>query len=208
MAKQDDIPKTDPSEIEALIQRLKQSNLEPRDAQLVERLLRIVLSMASLLQNKNASINQQSCQTVSRYGARMLLKNPGLSLIVVITSALGIGANTAIFSVTNAVLLRPLPYENPDRLVFASADLRRRDVKDWPLSNADFFDLRGGAKTTFESMAAVYTGRTTIPKEDGAPEQIRFAFVTPNIFRLLGAKITFGRDFVEEDGQPQPPQQQ
>ena len=143
-----------------------------------------------------------------RYGARMLLKNPGLSLIAVITLALGIGANTAIFSVANAVLLRPLPYENPDRLVFASADLRRRDVKDWPLSNADFFDLRDGAKTTFESMAAVYTGRTTIPKEDGAPEQIRFAFVTPNIFRLLGAKITFGRDFVEEDGQPQPPQQQ
>src|SRR5262249_3768154 len=58
MAKQDDIPKTDPSEIEALIQRLKQSNLEPRDAQLVERLLRLVLSMASLLQHKNASIKR------------------------------------------------------------------------------------------------------------------------------------------------------
>src|SRR5262249_27963673 len=58
MAKQDDIPKTDQSEIEALIQRLKQSNLEPRDAQLVERLLRLVLSMASLLQPKNASIKR------------------------------------------------------------------------------------------------------------------------------------------------------
>ena len=58
MSKQDDIPKTDPSEIEALIQRLKQSNIEPRDAQLVERLLRLVLSMASLLQRKNASIKR------------------------------------------------------------------------------------------------------------------------------------------------------
>jgi transposase len=58
MAKCDDIPKTDPSEIEALIQRLKQSNIEPRDAQLVERLLRLVLSMASLLQHKNASIKR------------------------------------------------------------------------------------------------------------------------------------------------------
>src|SRR5262249_37442377 len=58
MTKRDDIPKTDPSEIEALIQRLKQSNLEPRDARLVERLLRLVLSMASLLQHKNASINR------------------------------------------------------------------------------------------------------------------------------------------------------
>src|SRR5262245_48508069 len=58
MAKQDDIPKTDPSEIDALIQRLKQSNLEPRDAQYVERLLRLALSMASLLQHKNASIKR------------------------------------------------------------------------------------------------------------------------------------------------------
>src|SRR5262245_18005451 len=58
MAKQDDIPKTDPTEIDALIQRLKQSNLEPRDAQLVERLLRLALSMASLLQHKNASIKR------------------------------------------------------------------------------------------------------------------------------------------------------
>src|SRR5262249_33586944 len=58
MAKGDDIPKTDPSQIEALIQRLKQSNIEPRDAQLVERLLRLLLSMASLLQHKNASIKQ------------------------------------------------------------------------------------------------------------------------------------------------------
>ena len=146
-----------------------------------------------------------------RYGARMLLKNPGLSLIAVIILALGIGANTAIFSVANAVLLRPLPYANPDRLVFAGVELRKRDVKDWPLSNADFFDLRNGAKTTFESVAAVYTGRTAISKEDGTPEQIRFAFVTPNFFRLLDAKIAFGRDFVEEDGQlppPQPPKQQ
>src|SRR5215475_8702869 len=143
-----------------------------------------------------------------RYGARMLLKSPGFTIIAVITLAFGIGANTAIFSVANAVLLRPLPYANPDRLVFAGVELRRRDVKDWPLSNADFFDLRNGAKTTIESAAAIYTGRTTISKEDGAPEQIRYAFVTPNFFQLLGAKIAFGRDFVEEDGQPQPPQQQ
>jgi putative ABC transport system permease protein len=141
-----------------------------------------------------------------RYGARILRKNPGFSLIAVITLALGIGANTAIFSVANAVLLRPLPYVNPDRLVFASVELRKRNVKDWALSNADFFDLRNGAKTTFESMAAVSTGRSTIAKDDGTQEHIRFAFVTPNFFRLLGAKIAFGRDFVGEDGQPQPTQ--
>jgi predicted permease len=143
-----------------------------------------------------------------RYGARMLLKSPSFSLIAVITLTLGIGANTAIFSVANAVLLRPLPYANPDRLVLASVDLRKRDVRDWPFSDTDFFDFRNGAKTTFESVAAVNTGRMTMTREDGLPEQITYANVTPNIFRLLGAKIAFGRDFAEADGEPLPPQSQ
>src|SRR5262245_28419019 len=117
-----------------------------------------------------------------RYGARILLKNPGYSLIAVITLALGIGANTAIFSVANAVLLRPLPYANPDRLVLAGEELIRRDIKDLRFSNANFFDLRNGAKTMFEGITAVHTGRTTISREDGAPEQARFASVTPNFF--------------------------
>src|SRR5262245_53081883 len=142
------------------------------------------------------------------YGARMLLRSPGFTVIAVITLAFGIGANTAIFSVANAVLLRPLPYANPDRLVLASVDLRKRDVRDWAFSDTDFFDFRNGAKTTFEDIAGVYTGRMTMPREDGAPEQILFANVTPNIFRLLGAKIAFGRDFAEADGEPLPPQLQ
>jgi putative ABC transport system permease protein len=138
----------------------------------------------------------------------MLLKNPGFSLIAVITLAFGIGANTAIFSVFNAVLLRPLPYANPDRLVLATVDLRKREVRDWAFSDTDFFDFRNGAKTTFEDIAGVYTGRMTMPREDGEPEQILYANVTPNIFRLLGAKIAFGRDFAEADGEPLSPQSQ
>ncbi|HEY6403279.1 MAG TPA: ABC transporter permease, partial [Blastocatellia bacterium] len=141
-----------------------------------------------------------------RYGARMLLKNPGFTLIAVITLSLGIGATTAIFSVVNAVLLRPLPYKNPDRLVLGSAELRQRNVNDWPLSDVDFIDLRNGAKTAFEDIAAINTWRRVIPREDGSPEQARVANVTPNFFRLLGAKIVAGRDFTEEDGRPQPPE--
>src|SRR5262245_29631691 len=134
-----------------------------------------------------------------RYGARMLLRSPGFTMIAVITIAVGIGANTAIFSVANAVLLRPLPYANPDRLVLAGAELRKRDIKDGVFSDANFFDFRNGAKTMFEGFATVYTGRMTTPREDGAPEPVRFASVTPNFFRLLGAKIALGRDFSEAD---------
>jgi putative ABC transport system permease protein len=141
-----------------------------------------------------------------RFGARMLLKNPAFTLIAVITLALGIGANTAVFSVANAALLRPLPYKNPGRLVLGSAEMRQRNVTDWPLSNVDVFDLRNGAKTTFEDIAAVNTGRRIMPREDGSPEQVRVASVTPNFLRLLGAKIAIGRDFTEADGQPQPQQ--
>ncbi len=103
------------------------------------------------------------------------------------------------------MLLRPLPYKNPDRLVLALMDLRKRNVKDLGFSNADYFDLRNGTKDAFEDLAAVSTGRGILPRPDGTPEQVHFAGVTPNFFRLLGGKIAYGRDFTEADGQPQPP---
>jgi putative ABC transport system permease protein len=144
------------------------------------------------------------------YAARTLWRSRSFTVAAVITIALGVGASTAIFSVTSAVLLRPLPYKDPDRLVVACADLRTRSVKDFPFPNADFCDLRSGAKTMFEDFAAIRTGRPIFPRDDGTPEQLRAAFVTTNTFRLLGVKIAFGRDFEEADGtpQPEPPQPQ
>jgi len=138
------------------------------------------------------------------YAARTLSKSPVFALTAIVTIGLGIGASTAIFSVTNAVLVRPLPYHHPDRLVYAISDMRKRNVKDFPFSNANFIDLRNGTGVMFQEMGAVTTGRQTIPREDNAPEQIRVAAVTPNFFQMLGGSIALGRDFTESDGVPQP----
>jgi hypothetical protein len=134
---------------------------------------------------------------------RVLSKNPLFTLTAVATMALGLGATTTIFSVTNGVLLRSLPYKDPDRVVVAGMDLRQRHVRDLPFSNADFIDLRDGTKTVFEDLAGVFTFRNVIPQQDGTPEQIRGAVVTTNFFRLLGGRIVLGRDFYPEDGIPQ-----
>jgi|SRR5579871_862924 len=140
-----------------------------------------------------------------RFALRALRRSPGFAVAAIATLALGIGASTAIFSAAHAVLLRPLPYREPDRLVLALRDMPQRNVRDFPFSNADFFDLREGTKGMFAGLAAVDVtpGRAVLRKEDGSPDQIRYATVTTNLLRLLGAQIIAGRDFEESDGQPQ-----
>jgi putative ABC transport system permease protein len=136
---------------------------------------------------------------------RVLRKSPVFALTAALTIALGVGASTAIFSVTNAVLLRPLPYRDPDRLVVAASDLRKRNVRDFPLSNANFIDLREGTKSAFDDLAGVFTFPLTLQREDGAPEQTNAAVVTVNFFRLLGGGVVYGRDFNDEDAVPNAP---
>src|ERR1700738_3479710 len=116
------------------------------------------------------------------FAARVLWKNPVFTLAAALTIALGVGARTAIFSLTNAVLLRPLPYKDPGQLIIACADLRKRNVRDFPLSNADYIDLREGTRSAFQDMAGVFTFPNILPREDGTPEQVRFAVVTTNFF--------------------------
>src|SRR5829696_2891177 len=137
------------------------------------------------------------------YAFRTLRKSPVFTITVVVTIALAIGASTAIFSVTNGVLLRKLPYKDPERLVLVRGDLQKRNVKDFPISNVDFLDVRNGAKNNFEDFAAVTTGRFTLPGLDGTPERVRIASVSTNFFQMMGGSIIAGRDFEESDGAPQ-----
>ncbi|HTS09954.1 MAG TPA: ABC transporter permease [Candidatus Eisenbacteria bacterium] len=135
---------------------------------------------------------------------RVLWRSPLFTLTAIATIALGIGACTAIFSVTHAVLLQPLPYKDADRLVFAGMELRQRHVRDMPFSNADYIDMRDGTKNAFEDYAGVGTFRQVIVHDDGTPEEAKFATATTNFFRMLGGNIVVGRDFQEDDGSPQP----
>ena len=138
------------------------------------------------------------------FAARTLRRSPVFTLAAALTIALGIGASTAIFTVTNSVLLRPLPYKDPDRLVVMYMDLLVRNSLGMPLSNENFVDIREGSRGSFEDMAAFRTGRQVLPGLDGTPEQVRFAVVTVNFFRVMGASVALGRDFEEADGVPQP----
>jgi len=138
------------------------------------------------------------------YAVRTLRNSPIFAATVAATLALGIGASTAIFSVTNAVLLRPLPYRNANRLVLVFREDRQANRKSFLYSNADFFDLRSGTGAIFDDVGGVAGFRAFVPREDGTLEQIGKALVTTNFFRLMGARIALGRDFTEADAVPQP----
>src|SRR5207245_3956646 len=109
-----------------------------------------------------------------RYAFRMLMKHPGFSAIAVLTVALGIGANTAIFSVVNAVLLRPLPYPESDRLTLLNESSEQ--IPDMSISMANFNDWRA-QNSVFESMLA-YQGDSAVFTGKGVPEHLRLRRIT------------------------------
>lgn len=140
-----------------------------------------------------------------RYSLRQLGKNYVFALTVILTIALGMGATVGVFSVVHAVLLRPLPYRNPARLVVAYGDLRRRNASELALSSPDFQDLQRGTTRTFEEFSALYTYKQLMAQSDGTQEQVTVAGVTTNFFPMMGAKVLLGRGFESADGVPDPP---
>ena len=132
-----------------------------------------------------------------RYGARMLMKHPGFTAVAVITLVLGIGANTAIFSVVNAVLLRPLPYRDAARIVvIEEITSARKRIQATP---ANFVDWRN-QNTVFQHLAAIFTRTANLALADES-ERINLAMTSANFFDVFGAQAEHGRLFIPEDEQ-------
>ncbi len=144
----------------------------------------------------------ERCMQDVSYALRMLRKTPGFAIVAVLTLALGIGANTAIFSIDYATLLAPLPYPEPGQLVMVWSKLHGRrqtisagDFLEWKRQNTVFQDLNAWTDRTFN------IARGNIATGD-RPENVEARVVSPGLYRMLGTPFRMGRDFLPEEGQP------
>lgn len=135
-----------------------------------------------------------------RYAVRKLSRSPTFTLVAVLSLAVGIGANTAVFSVVDAVLLEPLPYPQSDQLVWINFTAPGLGYEEIPFSDGTFVQVRQ-AQHSFEDIA-LYTDMQLSLTGDGPPEQLTTAVVTPGILALLNVSPAIGREFVAEEGQP------
>jgi putative ABC transport system permease protein len=138
-----------------------------------------------------------------RFAARMLARNPGVTALATTALALGIGGSTLIFSVVNAVLLRPLPVSDPDRLVFVWANSPSRNLPLAFAAYSTYAEWKAGS-TSFESMSAYSPGSATLLTAND-PERVDLLRVNASFFPLLGVRPFAGRDFLPEDDQPGAP---
>lgn len=133
-----------------------------------------------------------------RYGLRMLLNKPGFAAVAVITLALGIGANTAIFSVVNAVLLRPLPYREPGKLVRVYTEFPSMDLRKFWMSPPEFLDIHNEADS-WESIGAWTTTGRNLATSNDEPLRVNAAIVTRGLIDTLAVQPAIGRNFTPEE---------
>ncbi|PYT03214.1 MAG: multidrug ABC transporter substrate-binding protein, partial [Acidobacteria bacterium] len=135
-----------------------------------------------------------------RYGVRMLCKNPGFTIIAVVTLALGIGANTAIFSVIDGVLLEPLPYPHPEELVAVWHRAPGLNIKDLNSSDSSYFIYREQSRT-FQDIG-LYRNDSVNITGMAEPERVSALDVTDGVLPILGVRATLGRTFTRADDSP------
>src|SRR5262245_3897767 len=137
-----------------------------------------------------------------RYGARMLMKRPGFTLIAVVTLALGVGANTAIFSVINAVLLKPLPYPESEQLMMVYGEFPALKTNQMRLSLPEYVDFQQRTRSFAASGVMDSSGSANLaPQEGGEPERVERAMLTPDMFAVLRVAPLLGRVFTPEEAQ-------
>lgn len=146
----------------------------------------------------------------TRFALRILRKSPGFTVMAVLTLALGIGATTAIFSVVNGVVLKSLPYSDPERLISVGLNLPGINQVDWPISSADYFVFREQSHT-FQDIGLYAAGMnsTGVPANVtglGEPEHVLAARVSDGLLPILGVVPQFGRPFTQADDSPGSPQ--
>lgn len=135
-----------------------------------------------------------------KFAIRQLVRNPGFAAIAILTLALGIGVNCAIFSVVRAVLLKPLPYPEPERLVFAWNKYANNEMPKCSVAIPDYLDRRADAPAFAES--ALFAGASFSATEGGTPERLRGLRVTPSFFPLYGIAPLLGQTFTEAEAEP------
>src|SRR5215472_4374377 len=135
-----------------------------------------------------------------RFALRLFARAPGFAALAVLTLAIGIGANTSLFSVTNAVLLRQLDYRDPERLVLLDARRPSENIKQGPLTWVRFQQVRDRNRS-FDGIAAATPDAFNLTGR-GDPEQVSAARVSWNFFRILGVSPSPGRDFFPEEDRP------
>src|SRR5262245_9824439 len=143
------------------------------------------------------ALRSQPTMNATHYALRNLRKRPVFTLIVILTLALGIGANTAIFSVVDAVLLAPLPYGGPDRLVVVWAKNEKQNLAQQPVSYPNIVDLKK-ASNVFEHLSVVRGESFSLTDRD-EPERVTGVRVSTNILNLLGVTPAWGRNFLPEE---------
>ncbi|HET7871554.1 MAG TPA: ABC transporter permease [Terriglobales bacterium] len=135
-----------------------------------------------------------------RFGVRMLRKSPVFTVVALLTLAMGIGANTAIFSIVNAVLLKPLPFPEPERLIFLTSAFSTQKDDTFAISYPDFLDWRSTARS-FEAMASYHGDSFTLTALD-EPLHVNGDTVSGDFFSVLGVKPFLGRGFTREEEKP------
>src|SRR3954451_14662204 len=145
----------------------------------------------------SAAIMMDSLIQDCRFAWRGLVRSPGFAAVAIATLALGIGANSAIFTVVNAVVMRPLPYAHADRLVRVTADFTALNATDVGLSQPELLDYRD-RNGLFDAIAGVWAINANLTQVD-EPERVEVLLASPNYFQVLGARPQVGRLFGPED---------